>query len=293
MEITVNVHESMLSLKLVFWTSNGRHVIKYDLYVTFPRIFAHNVQINAKFCCKNFNDVCQVFRILHHYTWGGVFSCIYGVHIGGIWQIRLNHPCAVVMQPYVKLLWPLVWYWHRKAGIKWSNIPSLGSWLENYSLAKYPFLVHVQILEGIGIVAFIPALWRQYCIHTHCTVLLNMEHLHQYLSPSEPKVNISDSCVGFHSGCEVTSAGGLCSWSCWGIVSVRRTKRWRRSRSSLPVCRWTENDLRRNWVKCRIKRRPLIDSWDCWNERYVMCPSALLSLWLSGKTSAVCSPSLK
>jgi len=29
---------------------------------------------------------------------------IYGVHIVGTWQIRLNHPCAVVMWPYVKLL---------------------------------------------------------------------------------------------------------------------------------------------------------------------------------------------
>jgi len=68
LEITVNVHESVLSRKLVFWTSNWKHVIKYYLYVKFPRIFANNVQINAKFCCKNFNDVCQVFRILHHYT---------------------------------------------------------------------------------------------------------------------------------------------------------------------------------------------------------------------------------
>jgi len=30
------------------------NVIKYDLYVKFPRIFVHNVQINAKFCCKKF-----------------------------------------------------------------------------------------------------------------------------------------------------------------------------------------------------------------------------------------------
>ena len=52
LEITVNVHESVLSRKLVFWTSNWKHVIKYDLYVTFPRIFAHNVQICAQFCCK-------------------------------------------------------------------------------------------------------------------------------------------------------------------------------------------------------------------------------------------------
>jgi len=45
------------------------NVIKYDLYLKFPRIFAHSVQICAKFCCENFNDVCQVFQVvLHHYT---------------------------------------------------------------------------------------------------------------------------------------------------------------------------------------------------------------------------------
>jgi len=68
LDITVNVHESVLSRKLVFWMSNLKHIIKYDLYVRFPRTFAHNVQICAEFCCKIFNDVCQVFRILHHYT---------------------------------------------------------------------------------------------------------------------------------------------------------------------------------------------------------------------------------
>jgi len=29
---------------------------------------------------------------------------IYGMYIGATWRIRLNHPCAAVMQPYVKLL---------------------------------------------------------------------------------------------------------------------------------------------------------------------------------------------
>jgi len=33
---------------------------------------------------------------------------MYGVHIGGTWWIRLNHPCMAAMQPYVKLLCPLV-----------------------------------------------------------------------------------------------------------------------------------------------------------------------------------------
>jgi len=37
-------------------------------------MFARNVQICAKFCCKNSNDVCQVFPKLHHYTWGRAFS---------------------------------------------------------------------------------------------------------------------------------------------------------------------------------------------------------------------------
>jgi len=43
------------------------NVIKYNLYIKFPGIFAHNVQICAKLCCKNLNDVCQVFRMLQHY----------------------------------------------------------------------------------------------------------------------------------------------------------------------------------------------------------------------------------
>jgi len=32
-------------------------------------------------------------------------ACVHSGHIGAIWQMRLNHPCAVAMQPYVKVLW--------------------------------------------------------------------------------------------------------------------------------------------------------------------------------------------
>ena len=71
--ITVNVHEYVLSRKLVFWTSNWKDVIKYDLYVKFPRIFAHNVKICAEFCRKNFNVVCHVFRLLHQFVLRGPF----------------------------------------------------------------------------------------------------------------------------------------------------------------------------------------------------------------------------
>ena len=66
-EITVNVHESLLSRKLVFWTSNWKHVIKCDLCVKFHE-FLHSVQICVKFSCKNFTDVCPVFWVLCHYT---------------------------------------------------------------------------------------------------------------------------------------------------------------------------------------------------------------------------------
>jgi len=31
-----------------------------------------------------------------------------GVHIGTTWRMWLNRPCAAAIQPYVKLLWPLV-----------------------------------------------------------------------------------------------------------------------------------------------------------------------------------------
>jgi len=42
LEITMNVHESVLSRKLVFWTSNWKHVIKYDLYANFHE-FVHTM----------------------------------------------------------------------------------------------------------------------------------------------------------------------------------------------------------------------------------------------------------
>jgi len=71
MEITVNVHESVLSRKLLFWTSKWKHVIKQDLYVKFPQIFLHTMYKYVLNCCKNFSDVCQVFQMLHHYTWRG------------------------------------------------------------------------------------------------------------------------------------------------------------------------------------------------------------------------------
>jgi len=64
----------MLSRKLVFWRSNWKRVIKYDLYVKFPWIFAHSVQMCAKFSCKNFIDVCQYFEYDAIILRGDVYS---------------------------------------------------------------------------------------------------------------------------------------------------------------------------------------------------------------------------
>jgi len=38
-----------------------------------------------------------------------------GVHIGATWRIRLNRPCVAVMQPYVNLLWALVYNYYQPA----------------------------------------------------------------------------------------------------------------------------------------------------------------------------------
>jgi len=75
LEITVNVHESVLSRKLVFWTSNWKHAKTYDLYVKFPRIFAHNVEICVKFSCKNSLMFAQYFEY-------------YGIILGGVFFVN-------------------------------------------------------------------------------------------------------------------------------------------------------------------------------------------------------------
>jgi len=65
LEITVNVHEFMLSRKLVFWTSNGKHVMKYDLYVKCPRIFPYVLNSAVKISmifAKYFEYYTNIFR---------------------------------------------------------------------------------------------------------------------------------------------------------------------------------------------------------------------------------------
>ena len=83
----------------LFLTCNWKYAIKYDICVKFPQIFAHNVQICAKFSCKNFTDVCPVFWILCHYTWGwGIFF------LGTLYYIDCYRLLLLGI-----VIWKLVW----------------------------------------------------------------------------------------------------------------------------------------------------------------------------------------
>ena len=55
-------------------TCKWKRVMQYDVYIEFPKISVHNVQIRAKFSDTNFTNVCPVFCLLRHFTYGGVFS---------------------------------------------------------------------------------------------------------------------------------------------------------------------------------------------------------------------------
>jgi len=137
LEITVNVHESVLLRKLVFWTSNWKHVIKYDLYVKFAQIFAHNVQICAKFCCKNFNDVCQAFWILHHYTQGGVFVDTLYVHSIQLPLQRTGRdhqaiPISHGWTPSSEIWQPTTWHWTKQS--TWFRTALCGGWCLHMAL---------------------------------------------------------------------------------------------------------------------------------------------------------------
>jgi len=49
-------------------------------------------------------------EVLRDVAMATIFGFVYGLYIGDTWRIRLNRPCAAVMQPYVKLLRPPVLY---------------------------------------------------------------------------------------------------------------------------------------------------------------------------------------
>jgi len=54
-------------------------------------------------------DIADTLHLRDVATANIFWLSIFVVHIDATRWIRLNCPCAVVMRPYVKLLWPLVY----------------------------------------------------------------------------------------------------------------------------------------------------------------------------------------
>jgi len=47
---------------------------------------------------------CQYFSPMGRSMATIFWLCVYGVHIGATWRIRLNRLCAAAMRPYVRLV---------------------------------------------------------------------------------------------------------------------------------------------------------------------------------------------
>ena len=70
LEITVNVHESVLSRKLMFWTSTWKHVIKYDFTLNFHE-FLHTMY---KYVLNSVVKISMMFsKYFEYYTIRGQF----------------------------------------------------------------------------------------------------------------------------------------------------------------------------------------------------------------------------
>ena len=61
---------------------------------------------SAVSCTKTAEPIDMPFGVWTRLAQGSM--CYIEVHIGAIWRIRLNRPCAAAMRPYVKLLWSVV-----------------------------------------------------------------------------------------------------------------------------------------------------------------------------------------
>jgi len=104
---------------LYFWTCNWKHVIKYDLYVKCPQFFSHNVQICAKFSCKNFTDVCPVFWVYAIILGGRFFTvavCIF------LLKSRIKFNLQICMHCWIS-----------------TKVEGIIFWLTRYKLSKLRF----------------------------------------------------------------------------------------------------------------------------------------------------------
>jgi len=77
-----------------FWGEKWRPIVTYR---------------DSQRCCELCKNGWTNWDAVWDFDWGGSNEALLdGVHIGTTWRIWLNCPRAEVMQPFVKLIWPLV-----------------------------------------------------------------------------------------------------------------------------------------------------------------------------------------
>ena len=85
-----------------------------------------------------------------------------GVHIGATWRIRLKRPFEAAMRPFIKLLWPLVFFFKhflRHLSMSSDTMETLPGWTEQFWYRQ----------------------WR------HVNLLLYLLHFHSPISATKPK----------------------------------------------------------------------------------------------------------
>jgi len=110
LEITVNLHESVLSRKLVSWTSNWKYIIKYDLYVKFPE-FLHtmykyvlNSVVKISVMSAKYFEYCNII-LRGPFLWT---RC--SIVFGQIWDLLEKVRCSSKMKPRLWAEW-VVFEW--------------------------------------------------------------------------------------------------------------------------------------------------------------------------------------
>ena len=98
-----------------------------------------------------------------------------GVHVGAIWWIWLIHPCAVVMRPCVKLLWPLVIIWQTNSEAP--HLAAYTSYIDHELKEADPVRVLCIFERAVVDNCLQPDLWIRYvkyvvCIGTFCCIYL-------------------------------------------------------------------------------------------------------------------------
>jgi len=83
-------HGKDVAMATTFWLSMGYNT----------RCLILGMGFRVKLSGEDIADI----EVLRDIAMATFFGFLYRVHIGAIWRIQLNRPCAPAMRPYVKLL---------------------------------------------------------------------------------------------------------------------------------------------------------------------------------------------